>query len=80
MVEESMPANVRISIGGSTLVEAAMYDEAAERIHIWDRSGRHWMFDGCDWDLWRLFMVPHESRGAFVVNVLNRHPHRLIRN
>lgn len=79
MVEESAPANVRISIDDSTLVEASLYDEAAERIHIWEHSGAHWVFDDCDWDLWTLFMAAHESRGAFVMNVLKRRPHRLVR-
>ena len=77
MVEE-LPANIRISIDGSTLVKAALYDEAAERIHIWEHAGTHWVFDDCDWNLWRLFMTPHESSGFFVKNVLKRHPHRLV--
>lgn len=72
--------NLRIAVEGSTLVSSAMYDDAAERIFVWEHSGRRWVFENCTEDEWASLMSPATSRGEYVMNVLRSHPHRILRH
>lgn len=60
----------------SSLVDAAAFDDAADRIFIREHGGAEWVFEDCDEYHWRLLRSEGSSAGSFVMHVLRRHPHR----
>ena len=58
------------AVEGSTLVAAAAYDPAAERIFVRLHSGLASYYDGCDPREWAAFMLPSTSKGEYLTQVL----------
>ena len=76
MVNRPPPRNQRIKVSDSSLVASAMYDDAADRIFVWDHHATQWIFEDCAPELWELFMAPGCSPGEFLMNVLKMHRFR----
>lgn len=62
----------------STLVEAAAYDEAAERIFLRRRDGETVVFESCKPRDWDLFLVPGTSPGQYLTRNLQKHPYSIV--
>lgn len=75
MVERIPPEGEWTTVSYSSLVRAVAYDRAAERIFVRLIPYGLVVFESCGEEVWRRFTVPGTSMGAYVQNVLERHPH-----
>lgn len=77
MVGKLPPGHAWTPVHGSTVVAAAMYDEAAERIYVRRLDGWVYAFDQCTQRDWDLFLVKGARPGEYLVRVLSTHPYTL---
>lgn len=75
MVNDLPSGQEWIIVPDSTVVIAAMYDDAAERIYVRTQWGLVYAFDHCTSMDWSLFLVPGTSPGEYYERVLKKHPY-----
>lgn len=51
------------------------YDPAMERILVRFPNGVEWCYEACPQNVWRAFTAPGQSRGTFILEVLDHKPH-----
>lgn len=59
----------------SSRVSAIAYDEEAERILVRFPDGTEWQYLGCPPAVWEEFVAIQTSKGTFIHEHLNQHPH-----
>jgi hypothetical protein len=64
-----------IPIGDSTRVAAIAYDPDTETIYARFHDGVEWWYGACPQMIWEEFISPNTSKGRYINQVLNGHPH-----
>lgn len=75
MVVRIPPDDEWLIIEDSTLVGGIAFDEAAQRIFVRFKPQGLMVFEDCVGKTWDLFRTPGTSKGAYVTQVLSRHPY-----
>ena len=59
----------------STRISAVAYDTASETIYVRFRDGSEYYYSGCPSVVWEQFTSPGTSKGKYVHDELDHHPH-----
>lgn len=62
-------------VADSTRVVAIAYDPDIETIYVQFPNGVEWYYANCPPIVWEEFSAPGTSKGQYISQILNHHPH-----